>query len=246
MTFPIVEGTNESANTATAATIDVSLPASIAAGELLLVVVAKGGSGTAAGVNAETGWTELVDEAVLRGAFVAYRQADGGEGATVQFDTSQVNRSAHMAFRISGAEAVGTQPPEISAVATGTSAAPDSNTCTPTGGAKDYLWLTFFTQAGEEADDDTWVNNAATNYGNLMQKTSGIGGTNVGANLGLSRRENNAASEDAVWPAASTDQSLAWRAFTIAIHPAAAPAEDPRPTRLIVAPSLAAVQASRW
>lgn len=239
MAFPVVQATNESADTATSTSIVVAIPdGSTTIGELILVVVAKGGSGTAAGVNALTGWSEIVDEAVLRGAFVACHEVDGtegwtGTGDTVTFTTTQVNRNAHCSFRISGAEAPGTQLPQISAVATGTSQAPNPNSLAPTGGSKDYLWLTFFTMAGEEADDDTWVNNAATNYGNLMQKTSGVGGTNVGANLGISRRTNTAASEDAVWPAASTDQSLAWRAFTIAVHPASAPAAvRPRPIQV--------------
>lgn len=220
MAFPVVEAVNES-NTAAAGTSHVvALPGSIAAGDLLIVIIAKART-AAVTINALAGWTELLDENVLNGMFVAYRWADGTEGASVTFTSSAANRAAHLSFRISGAVNPATQAPELSAVNTGTSNAPDPNSLSPTGGAKDYLWITFFglNAAGEEADDDTWCNNAATNYGNLLQKSSGTGGTNVGAYLAASRRTNNATSEDAVWPTGSTDQALGWRAYTLAIHP---------------------------
>lgn len=216
--FPAIQGTPaESAQAATTTSHVVALPASIAAGELLLVIMAK--DATATTINALAGWNELIDENVARGLFVAYRTATGGEGASVTFTSAAAIRSAAIAYRISGQNA--TLIPQISAVATGTSQAPNPNSLAPLGGAKNYLWFTLFTLAGEEADDDTWTNNAATNYANLLQKTSGTGGTNVGASLAVCNRTNNAASEDAVWPAASIDVSLGWRAFTIAIHPVA-------------------------
>lgn len=218
MAFPVVETTAESAQTAQTTTHVVTMPSGIASGDLLLVFMA--GGGTAFTLNALTGWTELIDENAARGLHALYRQADGTEGASISLTSTVSDRSASIAYRISGAENPATQAPQISTVATGTSQAPDPSTCTPTGGAKDYLWFTLFTLAGEEADDDTWTNNAATNYGNLLQKTSGTGGTNVGASIAVCHRTNNAASEDAVWPAASLDQSLAWRAFTVAVHPA--------------------------
>jgi len=219
VTFPTVEATNETSITAAGTSHAVNLPASIAAGDLLLVILAGGGT-NALQFNALGGWSELLDENVTFGAHVWYREADGAEGATVTFTSTASSRSAAISYRISGAEDPATQAPEISSVGTGTSNAPNPNTVTPTGGAKDYLWITFFANGStEEADDDTWLNNAATNYSNPLQVTSGTGGTNVGAILGASQRTNNAASEDAVWPASSTDTSAAWRAFTIAVHP---------------------------
>jgi hypothetical protein len=174
---------------------------------------------TSATINALTGWTELVDEAIASGAFVAWRLVDGTEGATTTFTSSASTKSATIVYEISGQSALA---PEISAVASASTNAPNPNTCTPTGGAKDYLWITFFVMgaASEEADDDTWVNNAATNYGSLLQKSAGTVGTNIGAAVASCHRTNNAASEDAAWPAASTDLTIVWRSFTIAVHPA--------------------------
>jgi hypothetical protein len=230
MAFPTIQGRNESAQTGTATAHTVNLPASIAAGELLIVIIAGGGT-NALQFGTVTGWTELLDENQTFGAHVWCRQADGTEGATQVFTSGAASRSAHLSYRISGAENPGTQLPQLSAVAAASSNAPNPNTVTPTGGAKDYLFITFFVlgAAGEEADDDTWVNNAATNYSNLVQKTSGTGGTNVGAAVAASDRTNNAASEDAAWPAASTDVTTTWRSFTIAVHPATAENEAVNP-----------------
>jgi len=217
MAFPAVVGTPAESATTTAGTSHVVNLPSGATGNLFLLVLGKGS--TAATINALTGWTELVDENQAWGTFVAWRTCDGTEGTTTTFTSSASTKTATIVYEISGQSNFA---PEISAVGTGTSAAPDPLTCTPTGGAKDYLWITFFNLggAGEEADDDTWCNNAATNYANLIQKTAGVAGTNISPYIASCNRTNNAASENAVWPAASTDQSLAWRAWTVAVHPA--------------------------
>lgn len=216
MAFPTIVGTPTESATTTAGTSHVVNLPSGASGNLFLLVMGKGS--TAATINALTGWTELVDENAAWGTFVAWRTCDGTEGTTTTFTSSASTKSATIVYEISGQSAFA---PEISAVGTGTSNAPNPNTCTPTGGAKDYLWITFFNLggAGEEADDDTWCNNAATNYGSLRQKTAGVGGTNISPYIAACHRTNNASSEDAAWPSGSTDQSRAWRAWTIAVHP---------------------------
>jgi len=220
MAFPVIRATNESAKTATTGTTHtVSLPTGIMSGDLLLVIISKGRATSAWSFDALTGWTELLDEAVAGGLYIAYRKADGSESSTIAL-TGAADRSAHITYCIAQAADPTTRPPEIGTVATGTSTGPDPSTTTPTGGTKDYLWITLFgTTSDEEADDDTWVNNAATNYGNLLQKTSGTGGTNVAAGVGTSTRTNRADSENAVWPAASLDTSMGWRAYTLAVHP---------------------------
>jgi hypothetical protein len=220
--FPVVEATNKSANTTAGTSHVVSLPTGIVAGHLLIALVASGGTNAQQFDVSGVGWSELVDENATFGMHVFYRWADGSEGSTVTFTCTGSSRTAHITYRISGAVNPATQVPQISAVSVGAASNnPNPNTVTPTGGAKDYLWITFFANGGtEEADDNTWANNAATNYGNLLQSTSGTGGTNVGAVLASSHRTNNAASEDAVWPVGSTDISATWRAFTLAVHPA--------------------------
>lgn len=213
MAAPTVAGTNESAVTTAGTSHTVNLPASIAAGDLLIVLFGHAVNVT---LNALTGWSELVDDGVANGIGVLWRRADGTEGATITVVTSGSTKSCHISYRISGAN--NTSAPAISTVATGTSAAPDPSICNP-GTSKDRLWITFFVQAGEEADDDTWCNNAATNYGSLLQITTGTGGLPAtNCSIASCVRTLTASSEDAVWPAATTDQSLGWRAHTIGIQ----------------------------
>lgn len=211
---PVVETTNETAVSTAGTSHVVNLPASIAAGDLLLLVLGKGS--TAATINAHADWTELLDENAATGFYIAYRWATGSEGATTTLTSSANTRSATIAYRISGAENPATQPPEIGTTATGSSTTPDPPSVTPTGGAKDYLWLAALTRGGEEADDDTWVSAAPSGFTGLLQKACGTVGTNLAGMVATAQRAENAASKD---PATFTIATGAWRAQTIAVHP---------------------------
>src|SRR5262245_43756750 len=220
MAFPLVHAVAES-NVTTAGTSHViNMPTGLKSGDLAVIIFAHA---VAVTMNALTGWTELVDTNSANAEKVIYRWCDGSEGATVTFTTSGNTKSASVTFAIVGAVDPATRAPELSTVATGTSTQPDATTCTPTGGAKDYLWITFAITAGEEADDDTWGGAAPTNFGNANYKTSdvaGVASTNV--SLQTAYRTNNAASLDAgAWSANA--QSLAWRAWTLAVHPVGTP-----------------------
>ena len=221
MAFPNVETVAESSTNTAGTSHVVTLPSGIQAGDLLLVMFDKGS--TSASVNALAGWAELLDEALANGIYLAYRWADGTEGASITLVTTASTRSANLAYRISGAMNPATQVPELSTVATGTSTGPNATTCTPTGGAKDYLWISFFGQAGEEADDDTWCNTAPTSFSNLLQKSCGTAGTNLGGLIASAEYKLNAASLDAA--AFNVDVSAAWRAYTIAVHPGLPPTQ---------------------
>lgn len=218
MAFPVINGTPaESKQTTATSTHTISLPGSIVAGELLVVLFSHAVAVTA---NALTGWTELIDDGVANSITVLYRFADGAEGGSISLGTSATTKSASIAYRIGGAQNPAAHAPTISTVATGTSNAPNPTSCNP-GTSMDFLWITFFVQAGEEADDDTWCNNAATGYTNLLQKTTDTSGAvTTNCSLAASNRTNTASSEDAAWPTGTTDQSLAWRAWTLGIWPA--------------------------
>ncbi len=217
MAFPSIVTTAETAVTTAGTTHAITLPSGLLPGNLILIILDKGS--TSATFNALAGWTELIDVNAANGMTVWYRQCDGTEGATVTFTSSANTRSATIAFRILGAADSTARPPEISTVATGTSVNPDATTCTPTGGAKDYLWISFAGMAGEEADDDTWGNTPPTNYlpNPPLQISCGTVGTNLGGLILAASRTANAASEDA--GNFNVDSSAAWNAYTIAIHP---------------------------
>lgn len=226
MAFPSVVNTNESSTNTAGTSHVVNLPASLVVGNLIIVISNIGS--TSATFNTLAGWTELLDEGVANGMAIWGRQVDGTEGSTVTFTSSANTRDASVSYQISGADYLALRTPELSTVATGTSVNPNATTCTPTGGAKDYLWITFFGCGGEEADDDTWVTGTPTNYGTTLQKSCGTAGTNLGGLIGSAHRTANASSEDAgSWTQAV---SLAWRAYTMAVHPL-----PPRPGGPLVA-----------
>lgn len=228
MAFPAKVGTPaESATTTAGTSHTVNLPTG-SAGELLLIL----GSSVAASTFTQATYTELLDENVARGAWVACRQTDGSEGSTVTVTSSATIKPAFIAYRFSGAENPATQVPELSTVATGTSVNPDATTCTPTGGAKDYKWVSFFTLAGEEADDDTWCTAAPASFSDLRQKTAGTAGTNISAIIASADRDLNAASLDAGAFTTVVSVSNAWRAFTVAIHPTSAAAAPSLPKKV--------------
>lgn len=216
MAFPVVQTTAESATVTAGTSHVITLPSGIQAGDLILIVLDKGS--TAATVNAHADYTELLDENAGNGLYIAYRRAVGGE-SNPTLVTSANTRTATIAFRISDAENPATQAPQIGTTATGTSLTPDPPSVTPTGGAKDYLWVAFAGMALEEADDDTWANTPPTNFtpSPPLQKSCGTAGTNLGGLILAAYRQANAASQD---PGTfGVDTSAAWRAQTIAVHP---------------------------
>ena len=211
MAFPVVEATNtslEDAGNVTSHT--VNLPSDIVSGELLIVCFSKdGGFGT----SWPEGWIEFFEGQVGGGhntLALAYREADGTEGSTITVTTSSSDRSTHVSYRISGAEDPDTQAPETHAFTGGDDANPDPANLTPTGGAKDYLWI-----AVEGHDRNHSLDAIPTDYTNALGIVGG-GANSCGINSG--RRNLNASSEN---PGTFTiGGSDTWIAQTIAVHPA--------------------------
>src|SRR6188472_4077287 len=216
---PKAENVAESANPTTAATAHtVTYPTGIQAGETLLMVADKGS--TASTIAAITGWTELLDENLANGLYVAWKKADGTESGTFTVTTSASTRLVVMIYRISGAADPTVSPPQIGTTSTGTSATPDPPSLTPSGGSKDYLWIAIAGMAGEEADDDTWGNTPPSGYNPSppRQIAAGTVGTNLGGLLLAAEVGKTAATE--IPGTFGVDVSAAWRAQTIAVVPA--------------------------
>lgn len=215
MASPVVESVTESATTTAGTSHIVNMPATRPDGDLYIVVH---DIGSTAATWTHTGWTELLDEGVANGLAIAYR-VGSSEPASYTFTTSANTRSADAVYRISGAEAPGTQAPEIGTTATGTSTTPDPPAAVMTGGSKDYLVIALFGMAGEQADDDTLVTTFPTSYSTgQVEKTCGVAGTNLGGMLGAAARALTASAEN---PGTFTAiDNAAWRAQTITVHPA--------------------------
>jgi hypothetical protein len=121
------------ANHGSGTSVSVSLPASVAAGDLLVMVI-QTSAGAAPTVNAVTGWTHLITKqtSVTGFAFdVFYRVADGTEGSTVTVTTTAAANFQVIVARVTGADTV--TPINASAsgsVAAGSTAATPSITTT--------------------------------------------------------------------------------------------------------------------
>lgn len=202
MAFPAVAGTNTSSPGSSTTTHSVSLPASIAAGDLLVVYFGGWGGGT---LTWPAGWTPLFDTSNGTAARLAaaYRFADGSEGGSISVTSSTSIRSAHISYRITGAHS--STAPVVGTATTGTSAAGDPPSLSPAGGAKDYLWL-----AGVGFGSTTAASAAPANYTNLLTRND----TNAG--VGSARRELNASSEN---PGGFTNPFSSWVANVVAIYP---------------------------
>lgn len=212
MAFPqiVTNTTSEEQNAVTSHTVD--LPSGIVSGNLLLVFFSTDESPVVAW---PAGWTQFFSKSghgTDCKIFAAYRQADGLEGSTITVttsaggDSSGSEPSAHASYRISGAEDPSTQAPEGSSGATGSTINPDPDSLTPTGGAKDYLWI-----AAVSTNNTTTYSSAPTGYSNFLTIVTSQNG------IGTADRENNATSEN---PGAFTlSGSTRWGAGTIAVHP---------------------------
>lgn len=153
MAFPSVRGSPATTGlTNGASSIDVLLPATIEAGDTLVIWIRTSTGATAYGFPG--GWTVLVNEdegaAGTDRIGLAYKKADGTEDGTTVNVTTPTSKSVAIAWAIQNAADPTVMAPEISTKATGTTDVPDPTTCTPTGGAKDYLWLWLGSWEGEQ------------------------------------------------------------------------------------------------
>ena len=225
MAFPAIESINPTADSATggaatsgstaATSHAVVMPATVSAGSLLMVF----GRVAAAGTVSATGWTVVEDssDAADDTTFYAYMNtlaAGTEDGSSVTFSHAN-GKMVATSISVTGAADPASRTPEASTVAVGTTTTVDPTTVTPTGGAKDYLWIWFGAWDGEQTLSKT----AATNYTDRADVSSGTGGlpaTNVQLKIG--DRTNNAASEN---PGTVTlsGAPTGWTAWTIAIHP---------------------------
>ena len=187
------------------------MPATVNAGDLLIVLFTNDGSAT---VTTPAGWSLLASTAngsAVR-LSVYYKIAAGTEGGTtVNFVTSAAEQAAAQVYRITDWH--GTTPPEISAAATGTSTAPNPASLNPAGwDVADTLWLAV---AGQDRGDQSGTTAYPASYtdGISILSSDGTGSCRTHS----ARRVLAVASEN---PGAFTiPVSEEWVAFTIAVRP---------------------------
>ena len=210
MAFPVIAATNTSLEDAANVTSHtVNLPAGIVSGNLLIVVFNADGTGV--GTFPAGDWTVINSQGSGANRLtIAYRQADGGEGSTITVTTAAAERSAHVAYRITGHEDPATQAPQDASTFAASGVNPDPPDLTPTGGAKDYLWIAI-----EGHDRDRTTDAFPTNYVSNQLNARGTGANSVA--VAMATDEVNAASENpGTFTISASDQ---WAAVTIAVHP---------------------------
>lgn len=158
MAFPAIASTQTSSRASSNLTDPVTLPASIAAGDLIIIIHFTDSAGASATVPSP--WQELKDAATAGTGsriLIAYLIASGGE-TSVTVTKAVTERFAAIAIRVAAADWHGTTPPEVSTGATGTSANPDPDSLTASWGAEDNLWLAIM------AMDDSLGTNTISAY----------------------------------------------------------------------------------
>jgi len=207
MAFPIVAATNKG-HTAGGYSHTVNLPANISAGNLLVVVFVCDSNPT---VGFPVGWTVLFTEAaVYFNLIVAYKIANGGEGASITVTTSNSEITDYISYRITGCSG------KVEAGTAYTMATvdlyPDPPNLTPTWGAKDTLWLVVCATQTYLA----YVSLYPANYINGMNE---VDGSSYGNGVASAQRELNAISEN---PEVFTlNNPTRWAVNTVAIEPTA-------------------------
>ncbi|MCJ7575163.1 MAG: hypothetical protein MUO80_00495, partial [Dehalococcoidia bacterium] len=137
---PVVASVTETAFGSDTTGHNVTMPATVNAGDLLIVLFTNDGDAT---VTTPSEWTELAsneaDGAVRLSVY--YKIAAGTEGGTtVNFVTSASEQAAAQVYRITDWH--GTTPPEISTAATGDGTTPDPSSLNPAGwDVANTLWL---------------------------------------------------------------------------------------------------------
>jgi len=190
---------------------NVDMPATVDAGDLLIVIFTNDGSAT---VTTPGGWSLLASDADGQhvSLSVYYKIAAGTEGGTtVNFVISAAEEAAAQVYKITDWH--GTTPPEISTAATGTSTAPNPASLDPAGwDVADTLWLAVAGQDRGDQGDPTSYPSSYTD-GTSTLSSDGTGSCRIHS----ARRVLAAASEN---PGAFTiPVSEQWIAFTIAIRP---------------------------
>lgn len=179
----------------------LNLPASIASGDILLAVVRCPGSTT---ITWPAGWTEQEQSNADSSddeTSIAWRIADGTEGATITITLGTSRILVGLCYRVTGGVDVA-----FSGALTGSGSQPNSSIITPDGVTHDVLSITI-----GGCDDSETLTNPPTNYVNgTIQGSTATGATGCSV-YGASRQLTAASSEDpGAWTLGSTSIWTAW------------------------------------
>jgi len=212
----------------------VTYPATIAAGDLILLNCGIDGNPT----PSATGFTVLKsmeNSAQVRGATL-YKIADGTESGNFTLSLTASEQGVWSMVAIQDWHGIISGGCEVSTGASGSSSTPDPDSLTPSWGADDTYWIAVCALG----DGRYSVSAYPTNYG-INQFGDASGGAQ-GGGLARASRQLNATSDN---PGTFTWSGInAWVAYTIAIRPGAPPPLLPALMRLRVGPNQAVHRAA--
>ena len=185
--YPVVESTALYTSAGTAVTTaPVTMPSNIITGDLLIMVLKVGSTGTA---TTPTGWTLLSSRSSTGNSYIYYKISDGTENNSVNVTVSTAHASA-ITYRISNYEGT----PEASFAATNVNDPPSLTTS----------WSStknLFIAACTTRQSNNAFTAAPTGYSNLLTIGDPSTGTTTHVRLATAVKEANAATDD---PAAFT------------------------------------------
>lgn len=216
MAFPAIAASNSSVQATNATSHTISLPSSIASGNLLFAAIVADSRPTLSGTLVDD-WTFLIANSPNNDAmrlYVYFKNATGSEGSTVGFTTNVAQCTAHRTYRLTGqhesTNPFATSENSENSILT-TIDPPVTNPST--WDVEDALWIVF---AGND-DGTTTVTTFPTSYINTGQLAGGNQAD--GVNIAWCTRENAVASED---PSTITFSAIEGTAVAvIAIRPSA-------------------------
>ena len=203
---PVVAASNNSVS-ATATSLTTLLPASISAGDMLLVVITVYNAGTPpASITEPATWSTLgeLDNAGTR-TKAFWKIASGSEGANVVISHSS-GRPGAIAYRITGHHA--SAAPEIQMVATA-----DPPSLTPTWGSAPNLWIAAI---GGDANTNTTNPTAPATYTDNAVTSNGANGDS-GKSSAVTKAATATSDDPATFTGAGTPGSPV--SMTIAVRP---------------------------
>ncbi|HEY7466529.1 MAG TPA: hypothetical protein VIB47_07530 [Dehalococcoidia bacterium] len=227
MTFPAVLSVEEQQITTPAQSYSIAMPATVSAGDLLIMFVTHDQDNTAA-FDSVSGWTELRNALwgnLAQGRLgIWYKSASGSEGGTnvtVSFTGSNRPACAFVVRIQAGTWNTGSAPELAAANDVSANANPDPPNLAPSWGSDDNLWIVY-----EVNDQDRSINAYPTNYGS-NQSFAWISGQTDDHTTALATREAAAASENpGTFTISTSDQ---WGAVTLAVRGSAAAPQSQAP-----------------
>ncbi len=222
MAFPVVESITETIPGESSDFLEVSMPATVNAGDLLIMFFANNLSHVI--TTTPSGWTFL-DDGLANGdrdrISVYVKDADGTEGGTtVTVSIAPEDESlCAQVYRVTGWNGTVPDDVELSSFNTGSSANPDPPSLSPAWGVEDTLWIVL-TNWHDLARSITAY---PASYGTGTSTTEG--GDDGGAGIGSAQRELNTASED---PGTFTlsGGTPDWATAVLAVSPVIIPQES--------------------